>query len=152
MASLKTAPLSREMIAEMLNRGLKDAEIARLAGVRPRSLQNRRLKLGLLRPHSGGPEWTPAELRELRRLFVKGLADEEIAQRLGRTAPNAIASRRFILGLVRFDEKPWTAEDNETLRRMWETTATVREIASALGRSPGAVTQRRRRQGLEPRP
>jgi len=144
--------MAPEAIAELLDRGLSDAEIARFAGIRPGSLRNRRLKFGLLRPPSAGPEWTPHEVRELRRLFMRGLTDGEIAERLGRTAPNAIASRRFILGLVRLDEKPWTAEDNDTLRRMWDTTATVREIASALGRSPGAVTQRRRRLGLEPRP
>jgi hypothetical protein len=152
MAAARLAPLARETIADLLDRGLSDEEIARIGGIQPGSLRNRRLKLGLLRPPSAGPEWTAQEVRELRRLFARGLTDQEIAERLGRTAPNAIASRRFILGLVRLDEKPWTEEDNDALRRMWDTTATVREIAAVLGRSPGAVTQRRRRLGLEPRP
>jgi hypothetical protein len=152
MDQARPTPLPREAIADLLDRGLTDAEIARVGGIQPGTLRNRRLKLGLLRPPSAGPEWTPQEVRKLRRLFARGLSDEEIAERLGRTAPNAIASRRFILGLVRLDEKPWSDEDNETLRRMWDTTATVREIAAVLGRSPGAVTQRRRRLGLEPRP
>jgi len=152
MTDPRLAPLPREAIAELLERGLTDAEIARIGGVQPGSLRNRRLKLGLLRPPSAGPEWTAEEVGELRRLFAKGLTDKEIAERLGRTAPNAVPSRRFILGLVRLDETPWTAEDNDTLRRMWGTTATVGEIAAVLGRSPGAVTQRRRRLGLAPRP
>lgn len=147
----RVAPLSREVLAELVARGLSDAEIAALAGVRPRSLQNRRLKFGLQRPRVPGPEWSAAEDRELTRLFRRGLTDGQIAQRLGRTAPHAIPGRRVTLGLLRLDEQPWSDDENEILREMWETSATVREIGAELGRTIGEVTQRRRRLGLEPR-
>lgn len=89
--------------------------------------------------------WTPEEDELVAD--PGGLTLAQVAKRLGRTL-YAVKSRRFeLLHDIVHDghgRRPWTGEDDDELRRLWESGTGDDEIAARLGRTRDAVMSRRR--------
>ena len=97
--------------------------------------------------------WTPEEDAYLA-LHWAGCTDGELAVTLDRTE-FAIGSRRCVLGFRKRDDrpkphgvKPWTAGEDQHLRKGFGSGLSDLEIAEWLGRTKGAVAQRRSTIGL----
>jgi hypothetical protein len=82
------------------------------------------------------------------------MTDAQIADALGRPE-TGVGSHRLKLGLLRAVKGPksngtrrWSKSDDETLRELYTAGVSDPEIATALGRTPGAVGQRRSSLGL----
>lgn len=97
--------------------------------------------------------WTPAEDARLAELVAEGKRDTEIARLMGRTADairdrrrRALRKRKGTRGWNGFPR--WTADEDATLREMFETNHGDREIGALLGRNWASVRERRRRLGL----
>lgn len=95
-------------------------------------------------------KWTADNLDTLRRLSADGKSGSQIALALGpRFSKNAVNEKIKRLFAGPIPESPWTAEREETLRRLWadgKTSAT--KIGEAIGMTKGAVVSKIHRLGL----
>ena len=87
--------------------------------------------------------WTADETEELRQIAADGISREEMSAQLGRT-PNAVKMKLQSLGLYvpKPAARPWTPADEDTLVRMYREGVPFAELASAFGRSEGAILSR----------
>lgn len=88
--------------------------------------------------------WTPDEDDRLRADYLR-IGAAPLARALGRTI-GAVYHEANRLGLIRY--RPWTDADDTKLRRLWETTATLRSIARAVGRTTATTYWRAQKIGL----
>lgn len=89
-----------------------------------------------------GRPWTTAELERVRRWYLGGLEAAQIARTIGRTEAS-VRCKLEQLGIHK--RRPWTPEEDAVLRQ-WRP-MTIADVAHQMGRSVGAVRQRRRRLG-----
>jgi hypothetical protein len=88
--------------------------------------------------------WTPAEDRQLGRLYAEQVAIGQIAMRLGRSA-DAVVARRRALGIVpRRRSRPWSAREAALVRAGAAAGVPASLLASRLHRSVEQVRWRRR--------
>ena len=88
--------------------------------------------------------WTPAEDRQLGRLYAEQYAVKQIALRLGRTA-DAVVARRRALGIApRRPSKSWSAREEALVRAGAAAGVPASLLASRLHRSVEQVRWRRR--------
>lgn len=81
-----------------------------------------------------GP-WSNQELEILKVSFWAGLSDEEAAAKLpGRTA-RGTEMKRHRLGLIHYDERNWTAQEDRVLLQLREQGVPYDEIAEDMDRS-----------------
>ncbi|KAI5356974.1 hypothetical protein Slin14017_G126340 [Septoria linicola] len=97
-----------------------------------------------------GP-WAPEEdamLASLHGQMNKPMV-VQVSEELKRSV-QAVRTRYYQLYPIREGNKsrPWTAEENEALTRLYSTRISVPDIARQLGRSVSAVHRRRRRMGI----
>ena len=87
--------------------------------------------------------WTSDEAEELRQMAQDGVSREEMSAQLGRT-PNAVKMKLQSLGLYvpKPAARPWTAEDEDALVRMYREGVPFAELAAAFGRTEGAILRR----------
>ena len=87
--------------------------------------------------------WTSDEAEELRQMAQDGVSREEMSIQLGRT-PNAVKMKLQSLGLYvpKPAARPWTAEDEDALVRMYREGVPFAELAAAFGRTEGAILRR----------
>ena len=93
-------------------------------------------------------EWTAYQDRFLLEHW-ETLTDREMAEALGRSE-TAVTARRPLLQLKRretgrkgFGTRPWSSAEDETIRQLFAAGLEDEDIATALGRTKGAVAQRR---------
>lgn len=87
------------------------------------------------------PRWTPDEDAILRAGHADRRTHTAIARDLPGRSAQAIRARCEHLGLQTWI-RPWTADDEATLRAMVAVGASIRDVAAALDRTRGAVRQR----------
>ena len=87
--------------------------------------------------------WTADEAEELRQMAQDGVSREEMSAQLGRT-PNAVKMKLQSLGLYvpKPAARPWTAEDEDTLVKMYREGVSFAELAATFGRTEGAILRR----------
>ncbi len=99
------------------------------------------------------PEWTAPDIAKLRRMWINGLKDDEIALRMpGRTA-RAIQQKRYDIGLyptaLKNKGADWSENDDAILAYMYvERRKSLYEIAGELKRTFKGVENRRHYLGL----
>jgi hypothetical protein len=101
---------------------------------------------------SKGDLWTRANVAELRRLYMNGLKDDEIALRIGRTT-RAVQQKRYDAGLYPSGAKTsWSEDEDAVLSEMYlEQRLSLYAIAGKLKRSWKAIENRRHYLGLHRR-
>ena len=121
-----------------------DAEVARRLGRSLRSVEARRLRLGLKqRPN---PRWTQAEERLLAQTLKaprRARATRELAKQLGRSQAALETHRRAKFGRVLHAPRPWTRREERLLG-----TRSDKQVAQLIGCKPHVVTTRRYRLGI----
>ena len=87
--------------------------------------------------------WTADEAEELRQMAADGVSREEMSAQLGRT-PNAVKMKLQSLGLYvpKPAARPWTPADEAELVRLYREGVPFAELASAFGRTEGAILRR----------
>jgi hypothetical protein len=92
--------------------------------------------------------WTEEELGTLKELWPAA-SQVEIRCALPERTWSAIAHQAFSMGLKRarvsshrVEKRRWKVEDEREGRRLYEAGVSIQDIASKLGRNPGAVTQK----------
>src|SRR4051812_38306374 len=99
---------------------------------------------------SKGTPWSESETQQLKLL----LKDREhsvraIAKRLGRSVPS-VKSRMNRLNFLKGDRaKPWTSEDVERLRALFEGEVTQAKMATLLRRNAGTIRAKLHHLGLK---
>ena len=106
-----------------------------------------------MRDYAKRRPWTPVERQTLRWLKMDcGLSYPQIAAAMGRSL-YSVKGQAYLEGFtsgINNADQPWLPCEDEYLRANWN--GMSREaIATALGREPNAVTNRRRRLGLQPK-
>jgi hypothetical protein len=111
-----------------------DAEIARRFGRKTRTVEKRRLALGIPSNNPAYHQWTPDE-----DALLGTMPDRELARRLGVSLIAVVArrQRKHILSVEA--RRPWAPEDDRLLGTMADA-----ELAEKLGRTEVAVAIRRR--------
>lgn len=105
------------------------------------------------KPHKKGNNrngkwWPPEEEEKLKKLYLQGLCDDEIADRLHvdkkRVSKRLYALRRngSIPYLERRDPRRWKEEEDEKFIHLYREGRTYKEISDALGKSIGACQTR----------
>ena len=87
--------------------------------------------------------WTSDEAEELRQMAQDGVSREEMSAQLGRT-PNAVKMKLQSRGLYvpKPAARPWTPADEAELVRLYREGISFAELASAFGRTEGAILSR----------
>ena len=97
--------------------------------------------------------WTEEEAEELKQMAADGISRTDMSRQLGRS-PNAIKMKLQSLGLYvpKPAARPWTAEDENLLVKMYLEGVPFASLASSFGRTENAVLSRliRLRAGLTP--
>ena len=97
--------------------------------------------------------WTEEEAEELKQMAADGIPRTDMSRQLGRS-PNAIKMKLQSLGLYvpKPAARPWTAEDENLLVKMYLEGVPFASLASSFGRTENAVLSRliRLRAGLTP--
>jgi DNA-binding CsgD family transcriptional regulator len=96
-------------------------------------------------PTKWGAPWTEEEIETLKEFAEKGLSDEEIAKRLGRTYWAVKNKRLKELGIKYRGRKV----DLEELRRLSEMGFGSKRLAKHLGVSPSTIKYYKRRYGIK---
>lgn len=96
--------------------------------------------------------WTEVELALLRDMAAQGATWVSIAAALGRSV-NGVCNYAKYHGIVRgklalCDYHRWTPEEDAQLREMVAAGTHLRQIATAMGRTPRAIYTRAARMGL----
>ena len=133
---------------QMVNAGIRAADIAKVLGFTEKSVIHKMTRLGLRSKVQRQSTWTPEKDRRLREMVDAGLSNEEIARELG-YSPSFIIDKKKSLGLRIKQVAKWTDESINRLREMVEAGIKVEEIARALGCSRNAVTHKMSRLGLK---
>lgn len=145
-------PEELKRIEQMWRAGASREGIAAEFGVAQTAMQTAMWKAGLLGKASS-PDgtanaesaWTSEDEQALVAMFSQGLPLSEIGSRLGRTE-RAVTHRvrRLKLSrsrprLRRVTKRPWCAEEEADLRRLYLEWTRLEDIAALLGRTPTAV-------------
>ena len=87
--------------------------------------------------------WTEQEAEELKQMAADGVARAEMSAQLGRS-PNAIKMKLQTLGLYipKPAARPWTPADEDALVKMYREGVSFAELATAFGRTEGAILSR----------
>ena len=87
--------------------------------------------------------WTAEEAEELRQMAADGVTRADMAAQLGRS-PNAIKMKLQSLGLYipKPAARPWTPADEDALVKMYREGVSFAELATAFGRTEGAILSR----------
>lgn len=93
------------------------------------------------------PRWTKRQDAMLRRLLLAGVAENEIARRVGRPEKSVRARARDVYGYRLQIFRAWTPREDEALRRGYGRIPT-RELAHKLDRTVPAVQKHVRALGL----
>ncbi|WP_288806380.1 hypothetical protein [uncultured Novosphingobium sp.] len=116
----------------------------RLALSRSRySIRWRASYLGLTGSHDkrngwrGGPDWTEADLAQLRADYGK-VPTAALAKAMGRSKAS-IFTRANVLGLAHGYHRPWSRDECAALERAFHLGIAMADLAAALGRKPAAV-------------
>lgn len=94
-------------------------------------------------------QWTSEQEGRLRALHAEGMSATDIAERMGRSKA-AIIGCAWRLGL-RFQRQvntQWTESMEADLRRLWDRSVSVTEIAKALGVTQGSASKKAHALGL----
>ena len=87
--------------------------------------------------------WTAEETEELKQMAADGVSRADMSQQLGRS-PNAIKMKLQSLGLYvpKPASRPWTAEDEDALVKMYREGTSFAALATAFGRTENAILSR----------
>ena len=87
--------------------------------------------------------WTADETEELKQMAADGISRAEMSAQLGRS-PNAIKMKLQSLGLYipKPAARPWTPADEDALVKMYREGVSFAELATAFGRTEGAILSR----------
>lgn len=138
-----------EDIARMYAEGATDRDIARALGCGPMTISRRRVAIGI-KGRRADAHWTEREDAVLRERAKAYTTWAEVAEGMeGRSAQGCCRRGRKLGVSLRPAWRPWSAEDEQYLREVWESCAESTEaIARRLRRTEKAVRQRARELGL----
>jgi hypothetical protein len=151
-ATLRRPPLDRDVVAQLVRKGLTDRQIAERLDANLGSVGDARRDVGL--PANTPPRTlrTPRPSRvpedRLRELHAAGLLDPAIAAELG-VSPNAVHDARKRLGLPSNYRTPAKIDPDE-VRRLADEGLTDRAIAARLECAAETVLRTRKRHGIAP--
>ena len=87
--------------------------------------------------------WTEEEAEELKQMAADGISRTDMSRQLGRS-PNAIKMKLQSLGLYvpKPAARPWTAEDENLLVKLYREGISFTELAATFGRTERAIISR----------
>ena len=87
--------------------------------------------------------WKEDEVERVKQLFEEGQSMEDISKDIQRT-PKSVRMKLKALGLYTpvSVARPWTSEDEETLKDMYRDGVSFDDMATQLDRSPKAIVAR----------
>ena len=137
-----------EDIARMYAEGATDRDIARALGCGPMTISRRRVAIGI-KGRRADAHWTEREDAVLRERAKAYTTWAEVAEGMeGRSAQGCCRRGRKLGVSLRPAWRPWSAEDEQYLREVWESCAESTEaIARRLRRTEKAARRRARERG-----
>jgi DNA-binding CsgD family transcriptional regulator len=132
---------------------MNDKEIANILDFSQSTARNIRCNLGLLSLVSGRKPAVPVVIdhKELKKLFEKGLSDNEISEFFG-VSENTILNHRQNLGLLRWKKWERTADNIKKFKQLYYEGLSDRKIGNILGICIDTARKIRHDLGLPPQP
>jgi hypothetical protein len=148
-ASRRWTPAEDQQLCAALADGKPLAMLARELGRSEGALRTRARERGLLPEAERRRRWSASDDDLLRMGYESGLTCLVIATELlsGTRTPETVSARARKLGLATY-ARTWTEAEDQALRRLGVSGASVSQAAERLARTPEAIRRRSRNLGI----